>query len=388
MDASECIRRKAEIAGFLEIDDELVAVSPVDCHSHLYSIAGRISIPCLPSGGYGLQQDENRKQPALEIPIRLDGTEIGSLCLSSRLLESGIKPDSASDNIKHSLLRLCSEDELVTTGFVGSGPALDCVVVFEAHFPALMKHHLSSALWGGFVLLQDAVSIERSTRACESSVIDVAELGVPRTTRHRLALQRSTESEVSADRFLHLYHFLELDYDHELVKRIKEIDIEDTSELNRLLSTGRDELDRLNLVMEGFSNHSSLESIFSFLPRHKDVAIKVFYEYGKDHNPLKDKDAFEHLFLTTPSINRESLHAKKEQYKLNTNFTSKDEVYRIMLVRLACYWVYRTRCCIAHNKIGEYHMRTPEDMQFVSDFAEPLAKLMISHRLGPNEAQG
>jgi hypothetical protein len=251
----------------------------------------------------------------------------------------------------------------------------------EDHIQTLKEVLQTSAAWGGFVTFEDALPIATSINDVESAIIKAGRLSHPRTTRHKLALQRATESPVAIDRFLHLYHFLELDFDHELVERVKAANIENTTELNRILSRGRDELDRLHLVLEGFGDFNSLEAIFSSLQEHNDVALNVFYEYGKEHNPLKDRDSFEALFGTNPAVTQDSLNRIKERNKLNVNFTARQEEYHKFLIKLACYWIYRIRCCIAHNKIGEYHMQTPEDMRFVSEFGEPLVRLLIFHRL-------
>lgn len=381
MDAEECMGRLDAIAQFLEHKGELSITPIINSKHNQYSLAGKVSIPCLAAGKYAPKNIGAGSSPVLEIPITIDDIEIGFLCLTSKIHEAEVDPWLASDNIKHSLIKICSATEFDATRFDGSRPNLDCIVALEDHIQTLTELLPTSAAWGGFVPCEEALPIATSVNDAESSVIKAERLLPARTNRHKLALQRATESSIAIDRFLHLYHFLELDFDHELVKRIKATDIENTTELNRILSRGRDELDRLHLVLEEFVDFNALESIFSSLQEHNDVAINVFYEYGKEHNPLKDRKAFEALFATNPSVTFESLKKIKERDKLNVKFTATQDEYYTAMIKLASYWVYRIRCCIAHNKIGEYHMQTPEDMRFVSEFGEPLVRILISHRL-------
>lgn len=381
MNAAECLEREHNLAEFLEASLPLRLVGLEGLGAEVFSIEGYVVFPCMPAGRFGFLKETIGNNPILDIPIMLDGQEIGFFCLSSKLSGAGVEPHTATDIQKHALIKLITADDFDARDIAKFRPAFDCVVVEAEYAESLLRNREASAVWGGFVLCDDALEIERSVEFADSARIFVANLSGPRTNRHRLALQRATESALTVDRFLHLYHFLELDYDHELVERIRAIDLENTVVLEKLLSTGRTELDRLQLVMENFSEFNELESVIGLLGIHGRVAFTVFYDYGKDHNPLKEREAFQLQFIDSPVISRDELDAIKKTHRLKADFTKDDGSYKAMLIKLACYWVYRIRCCIAHNKIGEYHMRTAEDMRFVYEFGELLVRLMISHRL-------
>src|SRR5690606_13362983 len=95
------------------------------------------------------------------------------------------------------------------------------------------------------------------------------------------------------------------------------------------------------------------------LKDHQQPAIDVFYEYGKETNPLKDRETFLKMFIDPGVINRTSLDQIRRMHRLSANFTKSEAAYKSTLVKLSCYWVYRIRCCIAHNRLGEYHLHTP-----------------------------
>lgn len=52
------------------------------------------------------------------------------------------------------------------------------------------------------------------------------------------------------------------------------------------------------------------------------------------------------------------------------NIVTEDK-HSEFILRIVSYWIYRVRCSIAHNKIGEY-LLSWEDEEFLVKFAEPL----------------
>ncbi|MBK7129689.1 MAG: hypothetical protein IPH66_10055 [Crocinitomicaceae bacterium] len=50
--------------------------------------------------------------------------------------------------------------------------------------------------------------------------------------------------------------------------------------------------------------------------------------------------------------------------------------YNKFIINVTAYWIYRIRCSIAHNKIGEYHLSW-NDENFIVDFGEPLLKEVL-----------
>jgi hypothetical protein len=103
----------------------------------------------------------------------------------------------------------------------------------------------------------------------------------------------------------------------------------------------------------------------NLITNHQNIALEIFYKFGKTSNPLKSEIdfskvvpfGFEENILKSKSI---SFHANHPKF----------------IKHLASYWIYRIRCCIAHNKIGEYILSHSEE-EFIAEFAEPLIKEVI-----------
>ena len=380
MNRDECLERLDLLSNFMEMDSPPTVENVEVLGAGLYAVYGKVALPCLPTGRFGMDGIES-EGVILDIPIDLEGETIGHLCLSSKLDQSGIDISAVTDAQKHAIVKLSSASDFDTGSPAMMRLEYDCVVIDRSQVEQFLQSRRTSALWGGFVLELDKIPLERHVARAGSSRIKIGDLTSPRTLRHSAALQRATESPVPVDRFLHLYHFLELDYDHEIVKRISQVDPENTRGLEKLLVTGRAELDRLHLLCEDFSDLDELERIAGVLKDHAETALSVFYDYGKDHNPLKSSEAFKFQFLEAPVINRHTLDEIKKSNALDSTFARNDTSYREMLIKLACYWVYRIRCCVAHNKLGEYHLWTASDMRFVGEFGEPLIMALIMHRL-------
>lgn len=375
MNYRECIDRSDDIATFMERQ------TPPDCReldAEHYSIYGLVAIRCLRTGKFSADRDG--EHAIFDIPITRDGTDVGHLILLSQLDRFDANLSRATDSQKVAYIRLASTADFdQTTGF--GKYDVDCVVIREESFQEFMGAADSSSLWGGFVLESRAIALRSSTQPASISSIEIKPLPPPPTSRHAAALQRAAESSIATDRFLHLYHFLELDYDHEIIRRIRALGHEETRGLEKILSTGKTELDRLTFLTEGFDETSEIEEACTVLKDHQQPAIDVFYEYGKETNPLKDRETFLKMFIDPGVINRTSLDQIRRMHRLSANFTKSEAAYKSTLVKLSCYWVYRIRCCIAHNRLGEYHLHTPSDMDFVSSFGERIIKSLISYRL-------
>jgi len=53
-----------------------------------------------------------------------------------------------------------------------------------------------------------------------------------------------------------------------------------------------------------------------------------------------------------------------------------DDEYSQKICEISAYWVYRIRCSIAHNKIGEYILNY-KDEEFLVNCAEPFLKEIV-----------
>lgn len=201
-----------------------------------------------------------------------------------------------------------------------------------------------------------------------------------RTKRHYEALSKYSINTNLADKYLSLYHCLEIDFDHEVVHRIKNLNEDDLSQLGVFVKNLKlDDIERLQLLITNIPT-ATLESYIYKLRNHKDSAISIFYTFGKDSNPMKDEHDFDQYIIKSPAISKEEFERiKKDKSKATIIDPTRD--YQKFLVRLCCYWIYRIRCCIAHNKLGEYHISSQKDLDFLRDFGEPLLKEVIRYRL-------
>ena len=136
-------------------------------------------------------------------------------------------------------------------------------------------------------------------------------------------------------------------------------------EISRLLKDySRDDIDRLTSLFKLRLDFDKLIPFLDIIINYIDKAEPIFYDYGKESNPIKIKSQFDKL-LYLGSFNRTNIN----DILGNNRFDS-------IIPKLVAYWIYRIRSSIAHNKLGEYLM-TMDDEEFIIEFAEPLIREII-----------
>lgn len=242
------------------------------------------------------------------------------------------------------------------------------VVVEEEYFEEyLEKYYNSAPSWGGFTH-EEIVSpycIRVPHLVAKESVV------YP-TIYHKENAIRAVYSDYALDRFLKKYHLLELLFDYDFVESIKNLDT-DIRDFGKLISKySSKELDRLidtfTLRTASTLDISKLKEVMFNVTHHATLAKKIFQDYSKNGNKIKDDDAFDSI-MQLNSFDKDDL----KDYVNNIN---TEEKYQSFLIKQSMYWLYRVRCSIAHNKIGEYII-TVNDESFVADFAEPLIDEII-----------
>lgn len=175
---------------------------------------------------------------------------------------------------------------------------------------------------------------------------------------------RAIEQPYAFERFLKLYHLLELQFDYFLVDKIKNLQIpQDSNEIGKLLNDySRTELDRLTEIISTYCTNvnpllSKLEQVFTF----RGISEEIFIKYGNKTKPLKESK-FNELFDS---------NSFTESNLTNLKIVNTSNTIDVFIPKLVSYWIYRIRCSIAHNKIGEY-LLSWEDENFIVEFAEPL----------------
>lgn len=183
---------------------------------------------------------------------------------------------------------------------------------------------------------------------------------------------RGIKQSYGFERYLKYYHLLELNFDYDVVRRIKAIDItKESNEIGKLLNEyEQDDISRLLYLFETYCKDiPSIVNKLNAIKNYEIIANEIFYKFGKrNSNPLKDINAFG-KFLSSPDLfsfsNCKTFHG-----------ISSPEQYNLFIGKLTMYWIYRVRCSIAHNKIGEYLMSV-NDESFITFFAFPLLNEVI-----------
>lgn len=242
----------------------------------------------------------------------------------------------------------------------------DYVVIHSLLFDRyIRRYRQSSVVWGSFTHPTEQnsalVSYQKGT-----PINAIADLKLP-TPEHLEVALRSASQSSALDRYLNLYHLLELSFDYDLVEQIKRLD-KDLKGVGKLLSShSNSEFEKLKKLLQRYCVDitflaKSLDSVFSKV-QHQPLLWEMLYDYSKESNPYKDKRA-EFITLATTGFTQSIFIANKFEWKLDR------------LVHLAGYIIYRFRCSIAHASIGEFIIGNSEE-NFVAEVAEPLIKSIL-----------
>jgi hypothetical protein len=228
-----------------------------------------------------------------------------------------------------------------------------------------LKYKNSSAIWGGFTHDDLRTSYKKTVRSL--SVIDKIEIP---TNEHQMKLSESIFSSNGFDRFLKKYHLLELLYDYLYIAKLRTVD-------NGLLEyrciLGEYSKDDIVNLKKMFSLYvidvrNILAIILSSIEFKSKMHI-IFQIHSKDSNPLKNEIDWNKFWNFIDTENFSDENYRNKQYKIG-----KKSLNEIVL-DICAYWIYRVRCSIAHNKIGEF-IFSPCDEKFIVDFAERIIDII------------
>ena len=229
----------------------------------------------------------------------------------------------------------------------------------------IRKHYDFAALWGGFFHPSSDLLYNYSRPV---SRIDIQNYNIQKNIFIENS-KRSVLQPFAHERFLKLYHLMELRFDSDIIDEIKQLDIDiEPEKIGEIFSNyTKNELPRLQYIIENNCQDinrliTCVNRIRSFIP----VARNIFYKFGRESNPLKDITQFQNVALI--GFDENTLRNNSVNYQRN---------YDLFIQKLVGYWIYRIRCSIAHNKIGEYIL-LHSDEQFIAEFAEPLLKEVIN----------
>lgn len=238
----------------------------------------------------------------------------------------------------------------------------------EFHF----KYSFSSSVWGGFKISENATVMNYYRKPIPAITIpdELKELDFYAQD----SIYRALDQKHSFERFLKLYHLLELEFDYSLIKKIQSLNIVTDSNLigNLLNEYNRTESDRLyDLISSKCFDVNTLALKLNGIKPYHSLGEEIFIKFGKSKSSnlyLNDITKYNDLITDVDSfINPISVHSFAKIPPAD---------YNKFIFTITAYWIYRIRCSIAHFKIGEYIL-TRDKEGFIVEFAEPLLKEVL-----------
>jgi hypothetical protein len=282
------------------------------------------------------------------------GVSIGTLCLTAKL--NSVGPNALT---KWQYVAYLADISVSNVGQPHSFQK-NYLILKAAHFDEyLKKYHDTAPVWGGF-----SHSPSSSIASNEHTVIRALPDIIIPTKYHHMAFSRYVSASNAFDRFLRLYHNLELIFDFMIMKSIQKLgdDMVGFGALSR--AHGRTELDRLKYILvECCESWEEIAAKFHGLVNFESKAAEIFQEHAKDGNPLDD--------LRWDKV----IEACQSGQTAAVNFTTaklcKTNEYARFVASIAAYWIYRVRSSIAHSRVSEF-LFEDSDEKFIVDFAERL----------------
>jgi hypothetical protein len=299
-----------------------------------------------------------------DIAIRNEaGLEIGYLCFTKGKIVDNLNALSE--------LHFCCYLIEVPDEFSFSAPYTlqsNYAVIYYDHLPEYLTDYKNSApLWGFYHHNYSSISINSTITKSFPFLQATREQKFSEGFYFESSV-RGIKQSLAFERFLKYYHLLELNFDYDVIKRIKGLNIStDSNQIGALLNAyEKNDIDRLVYLYDTYClNVSPIIDRLNAINPYLAKATQIFYKFGKkDSNPLKD----ETVFVT---INGLPGGFSEVNCRNHIGHVRDAATHRSFIGKLSMYWIYRIRCSIAHNKVGEYLMpHTDEDI--VVNFAEPL----------------
>lgn len=229
------------------------------------------------------------------------------------------------------------------------------------------NYRAGSALWGCFTHIEDQP--ERKT-AFVSSISNIAAFRNVsfKNSSQKDSVWRAINHTSPLERFLKLYHLLELNFDLALVEQIRKLS-DDLKGIGKILNaySGDKEFDRLLKLVRSYCpdiDFFSKELAFLFSKQqYNDQLFDILFEYSKESNPFKDQsEDFKAAVLAGFS------EAEFRRLGLPWKYDH--------LSKFFAYVIYRVRSCIAHFRIGEY-LLSSNDEELIAEAVEPILRAVL-----------
>lgn len=287
-----------------------------------------------------------------------DNTDLGLL-----LLSKGRTFDSFGDLSLSDFLAYLVEVPEVAFGILPYTYQKDYLVVSQNYGQVYRQRYYHSApIWGQYTHSPPPAS--HGEVITELTAMDG--IALP-SQHHSEAFSRYVHSKNPLERYLRLYHCVELLFDAVIVLKIKKLG-PDIREFSSIMSEhGKGEIDRLRAISLGFiTAPENLAARFVQVTNYTPLATKVFQDFSKDGNPVSPKDQSVRWQKLLSELT--AGHYKKND--LDQSVLAKEK-YEDFVCKTAAYWIYRIRCSIAHSRVGEFILEDSEQ-EFIIEFAEPL----------------
>ena len=349
MTPAEAIRRSKSA--------DLFAVEGVDPSSakfhgggECFSVSGLVVVPIEAVGSL--------LDRSLDIELLDDsGASVGTISFTKNLI--GVQPTTLT-RWQYAAFLADSPDDWV-------GPhhdfSRDYVVVDEMFADDyLARYSVGAPIWGGFT---HEPLPAREIGPQVPQITANPSIHLP-TEFHKQALNRYIEATNAFDRFLKLYHTLELLFDYVIMKRLKLVG-EDLENFGKIMGEyDRSEIERLKYLISAFCNNpTEICAGFPVICVFQDRAWEIFQKHSKSGNPFHQDRHWEE-FLRLANDDRLSETELRKAKLLNSGAD-----YAALVSNIAAYWIYRVRSSIAHSRVGEF-LFVESDEKFVAEFAEPL----------------
>lgn len=292
------------------------------------------------------------------------GQEIGFLCFTSILSNSEMNTLTSNQFIAYL-------NEVEYGSFRGAHNFQhDYIIIKDTSFQDFISNHSkTSMIWGGIKIYDESKPTKQIyTSTSQSNRIDVySNLETPQN-HFENNLAKALRQPYAFERFLKYYHVLELNFDFELVESIKSLNIQTESQQIGILlrSYKRDDIERLKRIIQNARKDTNrLEQKLNLIVNYLPTVEKIFYDFGKESNPIKDYNKL-NAIIGGGGFTQARCNAQR----LGTSDYDK------FICNVAAYWIYRTRSSIAHSKIGEFLMNDDNE-EFIVEAIEPLIKEII-----------
>jgi hypothetical protein len=236
----------------------------------------------------------------------------------------------------------------------------------------LDKYQKTSMLWGSFT--HELIGGSPTARYKKTiNSIEIGEELKPFDLYSYESCVRAVQQPYAFERFLKLYHLLELQFDYFLIDKIKKLEIPaHSNKIGKVLNEySHSEIERLTEIISYYcTDISQLENALVKVCSFQSIALEMFIDFGKSTKALHLTNVadFSSVLAAQSFTSATIKEVKVSGYK--------ETEHNKFITNLTAYWIYRIRCSIAHNKIGEY-LLSWSDENFIVEFGEPLLKEVL-----------